>query len=63
MAIVHGRGGKDCEDYEEDRKDERQRGSYQTELIITCRLSKVPEAVYDSVLSLAEKQKEERANT
>ena len=26
-------------------------------------LSKVPKAVYDSVLSLAEKQKEERANT
>ena len=31
MAIVYGRGGKDCEDYEEDCKDERQRGSYQTE--------------------------------
>ena len=31
VANVHGRGGKDCEDYEEDRKDERQRGSYQTE--------------------------------
>ena len=27
------------------------------------RLLKVPEAVYDSVLSLAEKQKQERANT
>ena len=26
-------------------------------------LLKVPEAVYDSVLSLAEKQKQERANT
>ena len=31
VANVHGRGGKDCEDYEEDCKDERQRGSYQTE--------------------------------
>ena len=27
------------------------------------RLSKVPKEVYDSVLSLAEKQKQERANT
>ena len=28
VAIIHGRGGKDCEDHEEDRKDEWQRGSF-----------------------------------
>ena len=27
VAYVNGRGGKDCEDHEEDRKDEQQRGS------------------------------------